>query len=335
MLDHAPAFDDLDAHVLSSPGRNHPAPGPPLRAGTRQRDRADAAWSRRAWFGGGAPSQGPSACVRAADADCRLGFPETPLRVRHGGDRVALLSALIVVCDLQDDSAVIHDTTPGDAGGLWISLPRRALAVNAAVGHEHGASRAVASTTLAAWLPRDLFVAQRLLYFRLRSATDVPAGEVLRHLEALGRRVAFVDIDACDLTSAELVSPIAEGLGQISDRADFVDRVQRAAGISRRSVFRAFRQRVGMPAHQLGMELRARRAFDLLCDRRLPVGAIVAQLGYASQSHFCSHFKAAFGISPGRLQDALDDPLRLRSLQALLNPHPIGRPAWASNRSVS
>lgn len=325
MLDHATAFDDLDAHVLPTPGRGDPASGQPLHGHAWRPDRADTSGWRPKRFGAGSRPRDSVAQIRPTNPGCLLGFPETPHRIHHAGDRVALLSALIVVCDASNGPAGFCGTRSNPAGGLWVELPRRARTL----------PDAVASSTLAAWLPRDLFVAQRLLFCRMRHAAGVEADEAVQQLEALGRRVAFVDLDACDLASAELVSPIAEGLGEMPERAAYVERVRRAAGISRRSVFRAFRQRVGMSAHQLGMELRVRRAFDLLCHRAVPIGGIVAQLGYASQSHFCSHFKAAFGISPGRLQDALDDPLRLRDLRAVLSPRPIDRPASASSQSGS
>lgn len=59
-----------------------------------------------------------------------------------------------------------------------------------------------------------------------------------------------------------------------------------------------FVQLYGMPPHQYIVELRIRRAMQLLTDGILSVSAIAEQCGFSSVYHFSRAFKCRVGISP-------------------------------------
>lgn len=74
-----------------------------------------------------------------------------------------------------------------------------------------------------------------------------------------------------------------------------------SVGLSKFHLLRAFKQRTGLSPRQWAMQLRTRRAQGLL-RLGMAAGEVAHALGFADQSHFNRHFRAAYGISPGRYQ---------------------------------
>ena len=72
-------------------------------------------------------------------------------------------------------------------------------------------------------------------------------------------------------------------------------------GLSRFHLLRSFQKHTGLSPRQWAMQLRTRRAQGLL-RLGLPAGEVAHRLGFADQSHLNRHFRAAYGISPGRYQ---------------------------------
>ncbi|MBH3424205.1 MULTISPECIES: AraC family transcriptional regulator [Pseudomonas] len=75
-------------------------------------------------------------------------------------------------------------------------------------------------------------------------------------------------------------------------------------GLSKFHVLRTFQKETGLSPRQWAMQLRTRRAQGLL---RSGLGAaeVAHDLGFADQSHLNRHFRAAYGITPGRYQSAI------------------------------
>lgn len=74
-------------------------------------------------------------------------------------------------------------------------------------------------------------------------------------------------------------------------------------GLSRYHAVRLFSQTVGMPPHAWRVQLRVNRAATAL-RRGVPVAQVALDAGFTDQSHFTRHFKRAFGVAPGRWQQA-------------------------------
>ncbi|UUY10543.1 AraC family transcriptional regulator [Pseudomonas sp. J452] len=77
-----------------------------------------------------------------------------------------------------------------------------------------------------------------------------------------------------------------------------------SVGLSKFHLLRAFKQRTGLSPRQWAMQLRTRRAQGLL-RLGLPAGEVAHALGFADQSHLNRHFRAAYGLTPGRYQHLL------------------------------
>jgi AraC family transcriptional regulator len=61
---------------------------------------------------------------------------------------------------------------------------------------------------------------------------------------------------------------------------------------------RLFKQSTNLSPHQYLLELRIRRAKELLEDRGLSLAEISSQLGFASRSHFTTVFRKRVGTPP-------------------------------------
>jgi len=67
---------------------------------------------------------------------------------------------------------------------------------------------------------------------------------------------------------------------------------------------RRFRELTGRSPRQFVKETRLERARELLFERRLGVGEVSVAVGYTSQSHFTTEFRARFGTAPRDYADA-------------------------------
>ena len=93
---------------------------------------------------------------------------------------------------------------------------------------------------------------------------------------------------------------IAERLQAPQSREELSDEF----GLSKFHLLRAFQRETGLSPRQWAMQLRTRRAQGLLRNGAAP-GDIAYTLGFTDQSHLNRHFKAAYGLTPGRYQSAV------------------------------
>jgi AraC family transcriptional regulator len=74
------------------------------------------------------------------------------------------------------------------------------------------------------------------------------------------------------------------------------------AGVSPFHFVRIFKQMTGLTPHQYVMSRRIARARLLLEKGELPIAAIAAETGFASQSHLTDLFRREVGMTPGAYQ---------------------------------
>ncbi|WP_260391551.1 helix-turn-helix domain-containing protein, partial [Aeromonas enteropelogenes] len=79
------------------------------------------------------------------------------------------------------------------------------------------------------------------------------------------------------------------------------------AGLSEYHFARMFAQSLGCPPHRYLLELRLKRAKQLLAGNE-PLASIAIQCGFSSQGHFGNRFREAFGLSPGQWRAQLSSP---------------------------
>lgn len=139
------------------------------------------------------------------------------------------------------------------------------------------------------------------------------AGALHRALAAWDRAVdpAALDLDLLEAARAEACglhrAPSAHtalgrvrrlALARCEDRLS-LEEMTRASGLSRFTLIRKFRQRVGTTPCAYHGALRLSRARSHLVSGRSPV-EVAHELGYSDQSHFTRRFVRAYGVTPGR-----------------------------------
>ena len=82
-----------------------------------------------------------------------------------------------------------------------------------------------------------------------------------------------------------------------------LDALAAEAGLSTHHLIRAFRRAVGMTPHAYLVDVRVRRAKDLLRRGETPAEAAAA-VGFADQAHLTRAFKARVGVGPGAYRRA-------------------------------
>jgi len=79
------------------------------------------------------------------------------------------------------------------------------------------------------------------------------------------------------------------------------------SGYSRTHFLRMFRSVTGVTPHRYLLELRLGRAQALVARRGLPLVDIAGACGFSSQAHFCTAFRARFGVAPSAYRRRLFD----------------------------
>jgi AraC family transcriptional regulator len=68
---------------------------------------------------------------------------------------------------------------------------------------------------------------------------------------------------------------------------------------------RAFRQHTGSTPHKYVVRRRMERAVSLLRVAQIPVCEVADEVGFSTPAHFVATFRAAMGVTPGAIRDAL------------------------------
>lgn len=102
-------------------------------------------------------------------------------------------------------------------------------------------------------------------------------------------------------TSVRLVREYLESLYA---RNILLEELASIANLSPYHLLRVFRQEIGLPPHSYLMQVRVRRAQEML-RARLPVSQVALETGFTDQSHLNRHFKRIVGVTPGQYLVAL------------------------------
>ena len=69
-------------------------------------------------------------------------------------------------------------------------------------------------------------------------------------------------------------------------------------GLSRSWFARGFRESTGIAPYSFILQIRVRRAKELLLDHKTPIATIATLVGFADQSHFTKTFRRYAGATP-------------------------------------
>ncbi len=92
-----------------------------------------------------------------------------------------------------------------------------------------------------------------------------------------------------------------------------VDRLAELCGVSSSHLMRAFKQTTGQTVHSYVESVRLEKARQLLCENRLPLKAIAAELGFSNASSFSFAFRRATGGSPVSFREQARGAISLAS----------------------
>jgi AraC-like DNA-binding protein len=200
----------------------------------------------------------------------------------------------------------VHDGAPfGEGYSYRMSYPTVAFMrrVASAVG-----GRAVTATpTFRAAVVRDPEGARLFsgAHAALERGVDPLAGEELL-LRAYGRLlVRHADVRPARLGRER--GPMARVRDAIEQRYAEplrLGELAQIAELSRHHVIRAFRAEVGLTPHAYVVDVRVRRARELL-GAGVPPAEVALRVGFADQAHLTRVFKARIGVAPGAYRRAL------------------------------
>ena len=105
-------------------------------------------------------------------------------------------------------------------------------------------------------------------------------------------------------TGKSLINRAQELLAEHLHQSLPLDHLGNELGLSKFHLLRAFQKETGLSPRQWAMQLRTRRAKGLLLNG-MAASDVAHDLGFADQSHLNRHFRAAYGITPGRYQSVL------------------------------
>lgn len=110
-----------------------------------------------------------------------------------------------------------------------------------------------------------------------------------------------VRVPASATAGKSLIGRAQEMLAEQLHQSLPLDHLGEELGLSKFHLLRTFQKETGLSPRQWAMQLRTRRAKGLLRNG-MAAGEVAHQLGFADQSHLNRHFRAAYGITPGRYQ---------------------------------
>ena len=113
-----------------------------------------------------------------------------------------------------------------------------------------------------------------------------------------------VRLPSTTATGNSLISRAQELLAEQLHQSLPLEQLGDELGLSKFHLLRTFQKETGLSPRQWAMQLRTRRAKGLLRNG-VSAGQVAHDLGFADQSHLNRHFRAAYGITPGRYQNVL------------------------------
>jgi AraC-like DNA-binding protein len=132
-------------------------------------------------------------------------------------------------------------------------------------------------------------------YERLHDA----AGLLVRHASARARRPDPAGLEGSDVAARVREIIHARYMAEELTPGDLAA----AAGCSRYTVYRAFRQAYGLAPSDYQRQLRVRLARTLLA-RDVPPSVAAAESGFADQAHLTRWFRRYYGVTPGAYRGA-------------------------------
>jgi AraC-like DNA-binding protein len=199
----------------------------------------------------------------------------------------------------------VHDGAPfGDGYSYRMTYPTVAFMQRVASGVS--GRRVTATPTFKASVVRDPDGARLFAdaHTALERGLDALAGEELL-LRAYGRLLALhADIRPAMLgREPGAIARVREAIEQRYAESLMLSELAQIARLSTYHLIRAFRAEVGLTPHAYLVDVRVRRARDLLRMGLAPA-EVALRVGFSDQAHLTRAFKARIGVAPGAYRRA-------------------------------
>ena len=158
-----------------------------------------------------------------------------------------------------------------------------------------------------ALLPPAVMLARSLLCHRLAAAHGDPleVEELGSHLLASTLRVMLRD-ERCDRRDdfgrSRSIEAVKEAISLDPERKWTLHDLAQLANVSPYHLSHLFRQKAGVPVYRFVVRTRLANALDAVLDTDTGLAAIAQDTGFASHSHFTTHFRDFFGLTPRQLR---------------------------------
>jgi AraC-like DNA-binding protein len=163
------------------------------------------------------------------------------------------------------------------------------------------ASPHLASSAL---LPPAVMLARSLLCHRLAAGQWDPleVEELGSRLLASTLRVMLWDGRDDFGRSVRSIEAVKEAISLDPERKWTLHDLAQLANVSPYHLSHLFRQKAGVPVYRFVVRTRLARALDAVLDTDTGLAAIALETGFASHSHFTTHFRDFFGLTPLELR---------------------------------
>lgn len=241
-------------------------------------------------------------------------FPRTSVWIRHAGSRTFLADQRVATIYNQGQEYTRTEVAPdGDRSDWYGVSPALAAAMMDHLGFPVESPDRPWRAEYAVSDP-GLYLLQRQVFTRLEAGGADPlwaeeavigiVAEVLRrgHAPSVSplreaRKAREVHRDLAHRARAELAARVAEPTD--------VTRLAARLGVSPFHLCRVFRAQTGMTLHAYRLDLRLRRAMELVVEPRTDLSRVALELGFSSHSHFTATLRTRLGRTPSALRQEL------------------------------
>ena len=123
--------------------------------------------------------------------------------------------------------------------------------------------------------------------------------ERVRRLDHLADCVKRAQVSELLATARDpVVDRVLRRLEHVTDRSVPLSEIVEAAGTSRSTLLRRFREKLGSTPHDYHVSVRRNAALDLI-DRGYSIVEASVETGFHDQSHFARHARSILAMAPG------------------------------------
>lgn len=241
-------------------------------------------------------------------------FPRTSVWIRHAGSRAFLADQRVVTIYNRGQEYTRGEVAAdGDRSDWYAVSPELAAAIMEQLGFPVDTPERPWRAEYAA-SDASLYLHQREVFNRVAAGSADPlwveetviglVAEVLRrgHVGARStlapvRRAGDAHRDLADRARAEL----AANLSQPTNVTSLATRLR----VSPFHLCRVFRAQTGMTLHTYRLDLRLRKALELLEEPGSDLSRVALELGFSSHSHFTATLRTRLGRTPSSLRQTL------------------------------